>query len=760
MGLLDEGEVSMRIIKKWLVAMRHPPTWRADNSENLFQKRVFGAVTVALFALSTSVYTPQASASNPDRHHDNNGHYYGHHDDRDRDKGKPLTVIKNMEATCSALMNVKLPKPGLSVTSAVVRDSGLATEHCAVSFTFTLPNGQIVLQANHFYPKTYSGRFLQTGGGGFWPGLSDTADATTMSNHMAQGTFGGAIYNDLLWVDYNHFSEANLAFSTDGIYYSTIIGQHLSKAFYGKKPAFTYYSGCSRGGEQGLEQALHHPDAFDGIAVGAPAFIAEYLAGYTPRLANAVNQAPNLIFGALGAQVAQEIYSQCDGLDGVADGVISNPELCHPDFTAIFNNLNPSSIERQLVLDAFVSHSFTGNPVNPAYGTVTMTEYGMPITATRLPVTVDNFWTVQDSWAAVNPNFPASSNGDSGAVAGSVLGYNFSSQAYADTMADIYVSPMDGLFTSDLNKFAQKGGKLVIVHTWADQLLPITNSIGWVNKQKQVFKLGSNKLRDNMRFFTKQDGGHCDFDGGVVLASVEDWVENKKAPDSLVGIGKAPFDRPACEYPLVPMKKDQNGSLTDPNNWKCATPEKVAQTVTPVVPVPVTVAQGIAAYNSQPSVTYNGHEYKYVPTVITTNSILVLNVTWTDARSICQGLGAGWDLASVHSDAENTFITDTVMGPTAVYGYLGGAEESYAGKWYWVDDPSHLAPFWDGYGFGLPIAGAYANWDVSNGEPNHYQGLFEQYVAIFGHSGPSWGIASQWMDVSNDNNMMPPVCKK
>jgi hypothetical protein len=84
--------------------------------------------------------------------------------------------------------------------------------------------------------------------------------------------------------------------------------------------------------------------------------------------------------------------------------------------------------------------------------------------------------------------------------------------------------------------------------------------------------------------------------------------------------------------------------------------------------------------------------------------------SWADARSACLALGNGWDLASIRSEAINTFLSDAL----SFEAWIGASDAATEGAWTWVIDG---APFWSGTGaMGSAVAAAYNSWNTS--EPN------------------------------------------
>lgn len=105
------------------------------------------------------------------------------------------------------------------------------------------------------------------------------------------------------------------------------IGKQVTNAYYNRPAEYSYFSGCSGGGRQGLAMAQQFPDAFDGILAISPAINIESFipAGYWPTQIMRIRYPPPCEIDAFVSAAVEA----CDGLDGVKDGIISLPYLCN-----------------------------------------------------------------------------------------------------------------------------------------------------------------------------------------------------------------------------------------------------------------------------------------------------------------------------------------------------------------------------------------------------------------------------------------------
>ena len=122
-------------------------------------------------------------------------------------------------------------------------------------------------------PKAWNGRFVMGGGGGFVGTVQNSARDSVQHGCATVGTDTGHEWQpgySAAWALDN--VEAQLDFGYLAVHRTAETAKALLRSYYGKEAAFSYFTGCSRGGGQAMMEAQRIPQDFDGIVAGAPAF--------------------------------------------------------------------------------------------------------------------------------------------------------------------------------------------------------------------------------------------------------------------------------------------------------------------------------------------------------------------------------------------------------------------------------------------------------------------------------------------------------
>src|SRR5579862_6009571 len=210
--------------------------------------------------------------------------------------------------------------------------------YCRVLMVLT-PSSDSHIEAAMFLPaENWNGKLEVVGNGGWagtvsYPAMAAAlregyATASNDTGHRANDAGGGGMFG------LGH-PEKITDFAYRAMHETVVKAKLITAAFYGKGPKFSYYNGCSTGGRQGLVEITRFPEDFDAVAAGAPAnpHVHLHIAGVERSLELMKNNAP-LTQPKVEALHAA-VMNACDALDGVKDGIISNPEKCHYDPAAL-----------------------------------------------------------------------------------------------------------------------------------------------------------------------------------------------------------------------------------------------------------------------------------------------------------------------------------------------------------------------------------------------------------------------------------------
>ncbi|KAI0798386.1 feruloyl esterase B precursor [Xylaria sp. FL0064] len=437
--------------------------------------------------------------------------------------------------------------------------------------------------------STWNQRFLTTGNGGYggginWPDMGTFshygfATMSTDTGHISASFDGSWALNA---------PETLIDWGYRAMHGSVVLAKEIITNYYAKSEGikYSYYASCSTGGRQGLKEIQLHPDSFDGISVGAPAWWSPHLAGATlwQGLYNYQESDPKHIDPSLFSTVTAEMKRQCDPQDGLVDNIVSDPYGCNFDFEALL---------------------------------CTSTKSTECLTAAQL-TTLYKFY---NDWVDTNQEFvfPGVSLGtDASFLMGSVstLGYHFfqyfvfnntdydyTKFTYKDLQIADAINPGNASADNfDLSPFLNRGGKILKYHGAADSLIPTGSSIYFYKKVLQTLKPKGINLDDFCRFFLIPDMNHCsgsvtgpwyiaagsqtltgaihsvpgyeDAEHDIILAMMK-WVEAEEAPDHLIAtkfvndtatLG-VQSQRPLCVYPK--QAKYVSGDPNLPGSWEC-----------------------------------------------------------------------------------------------------------------------------------------------------------------------------------------------
>lgn len=470
-------------------------------------------------------------------------------------------------------------------------------EFCNFTVTYTHPGQNDRIHVYVWLPfDDWNGRFLGQGGGG-WSAGGDGALAygVSMGYAAANTDAGHSLYGDILDVLGNAHkwamhSPGNLNwallqdFASRALDDLPKIAKQVAQGFYGEAPKYSYWSGCSTGGRQGLMSAQRFPTNYNGILAAAPAINwASFVPSeYWPQIMmRKFDYCPPPIELDTIREAAIE---SCDELDGVKDGVIAAPGLCTFDARSVVGSTFEIDGEKQEVSSAAadIANAIWEGPIRDGkrewFGNTHETPFG-----------------------GMNPMF-----GIPDGLAMTVCekggknckGYSFPIspewiQYFVEKDPDFDVLKMDEsdffkalhrsrnefgsiMDTSDpdLSEFKAAGGKMITWHGLADQLI-FPN--GTANYYERVQALDA-EVRDFYRYFEAPGVGHCH--GGVgalpshALDSLVKWVEDGVAPDILEGASipvdksEAVAHRPLCPYPKVAAYR--GGDPNAAKSFECA----------------------------------------------------------------------------------------------------------------------------------------------------------------------------------------------
>jgi feruloyl esterase len=242
----------------------------------------------------------------------------------------PETVA---DPACSALAAPGLFKD-MTVTKAQAIKLGAGSDCEIVATLSPVPGSKIGVV--YRLPKQWNGRVVGYGGGG-WAGnvAYNTVRDDLMRGYATMQTDGGHPSpngGDGSWTAPNGKPDdvAMTDFSWRAVHQMTVTGKEVAAKYYGKPQDKALFIGCSTGGRMALMEAQRFPNDYDGIVAGAPVY------SYRVQLAEIyrdwVFSQPGAAFKPSDLKLVNDaVLKDCDAMDGVKDGIVSDPTACQFD---------------------------------------------------------------------------------------------------------------------------------------------------------------------------------------------------------------------------------------------------------------------------------------------------------------------------------------------------------------------------------------------------------------------------------------------
>ena len=439
-------------------------------------------------------------------------------------------------------------------------------------------------------PSGWSGRYESVGNGGFAgsirydsmlnPLLAGSVVASTDDGH--DGPAIGATGAD--WALGHPEKVADYGYRA--VHLTAVAAKAITAAFYGRRPAHSYFVGCSKGGQEGFMESQRYPEDFDGIVSGAAAnewtsLFSSFM--WTENL-NLASRAGYLSLDDL-KKIGNAVTAACASPGDAEFGFISDPLRCRVASSSI--GLTPAKLRTfESIHQGPKLRSgrqvYPGQPFGgEAAGwdeTISATSFEAAEAEAQMSMYGGDFFR---NFVYQDRNW-------------SFHGFDLDKGlADADRMVGKVMNADDVTFKA----FKARGGKFIQYAGLTDSIVTPLSSVR--HYQAVVAAQGNKsdpatlaKTQEFYRLFLAPGVGHCGGGpgpnqfgqaGGVgdsehdMVVALEQWVEKGVAPARIIATKYVSNDktkgvamtRPLCPFPEVAKYKG-SGEVTDAANFSCA----------------------------------------------------------------------------------------------------------------------------------------------------------------------------------------------
>jgi feruloyl esterase len=495
---------------------------------------------------------------------------------------------------CTDLVQLHLPQTTITLAESV--PAGLFAPPDSTAPIADLPAfcrvAAVVSPAINFEvwlpASSWNGKFQGVGNTGLAGTISYPAMATALRRGYATsstdtghtGTTESAVWalgHPELVVDYGFRA----------IHEMTRQAKSIVHAFYGERPQYAYFNGCSTGGRQALMEVQRFPHDYHGVTAGAPANSLTHIQMGGNWISQALHEDPaSFIPTDKIPLIDSAVLAACDAQDGLIDGVIDDPRRCDFDPAVLqckpnqplHTCLNAVQVRGLQKVYEGARNPRTGRQIFPGYlpGGELAANWGMWIFGTATPPTnlqhliqdaIFKFIVFEDpSWDWTTFDFDRDVR-------------------FTDQKVGGILDATD----PDLRDYQRRGGKIIMYHGWSDPAISPQNSIDYYQRVLTTMHCHPHcehgqphrgdalaETQEFFRLFMAPGMGHCRGGAGPntfdALTALERWVEEGIAPDKIIAShvtgGGVDRTRPLCPYPAVAWYTG-SGSIDDAANFVC-----------------------------------------------------------------------------------------------------------------------------------------------------------------------------------------------
>lgn len=472
-------------------------------------------------------------------------------------------------------------------------------------------------------PTNWNSKALMLGGGGFDGVIPPVAQAYPLSpanvptlsppNVPTAVALGYAVFGS----DGGHENETppsttsvfDAAFFGNQEAYRNYIGDALKKthdvaiavieAAYGHRPTRSYFRGASRGGGEAIVVVARWPADWDGVVAWFPARDTVMTALAMLHMTQSLATPGAYLNLAKRGVLYRAVLEACDALDGVRDGIIGDEKGCRAKFdpaTASLNGvplrcpegrdtgdmcLSDAQIATLKKIEGPVTFGFMpgGARTFPGFNILTAdlgaseeSPFRPFIVATTLGTSAPSFPVAEGNWAGVD-------------ISDKFFRFTFASDKAFNQLSVNLADPgplvprirelarLDQV-DDDLTGYANRGGKLIIIHGTGDMLISPRATEQYYEGLRA--RMGGGTVDRFLRFYEIpgfSHGASTVFNARLDdLAVLEAWVERNEDPAQkqvVMDAGHAGRTRPLCLYPNWPKYKG-SGDPNASSSFVCA----------------------------------------------------------------------------------------------------------------------------------------------------------------------------------------------